>query len=554
MAILGTILRPAARVAAMHAGHQVRGFLRAHQRTREGQERLLRQMIDAAADSQFGRDHHLDRVRSYADFTSAVPIGDYESHRPYVDRVLGGEVRALFAAGTEVVMFAVTSGTTGAPKYIPVTRPFLADYRRSWNVFGLLALKRYPQAWLRPVVTITSSARESVSPTGIPCGSISGLLAQTQKWVVRKMYPVPRIVGEIRSPASKYYTAVRCSMVRDVAMLTTANPSSAIRLAEAGRDCAERIIRDVRDGTLNPPDGLPPGFTRRLSLRPEPGAAKRLQELLHRHGELLPRHYWRLNLLCLWTGGTLGLYLPRVRQLYGNVPIRDIGLLASEGRLSVPIQSGTPAGVAEITSNFLEFIPAEQIESTGPDVRRAHELEVGREYFIVLTNRAGLWRYNIDDRVRVTGRLGGSPMFEFLSKGVHACSITGEKLTEHQVVEAMDRAGGALGVAVETFVLQGHFAALPYYELLSEPIGRVGAETLCRRLDEALREINLEYDAKRASGRLGPIRHRSLPEGSFARQEARRILQCRGRAEQYKHKYLMNDIVQDSECDRRQED
>jgi len=229
------------------------------------------------------------------------------------------------------------------------------------------------------------------------------------------------------------------------------------------------------------------------------------------------------------------------------VPIRDIGLLASEGRFSIPLADGTPAGVAEITANFLEFVPA--LEYGRPDAAalRAHEVEVGQEYFLVLSNWAGLWRYSIDDRVRVTGRYGQTPVFEFLSKGLHTCSITGEKLTEHQVVEAMRRAAGA---AVETFVLQGHFADPPYYELRMERGGGAGVADVAERLDRALREVNVEYQAKRASGRLGGVRGSPLPPGSFAAQEVRLVTQRRGRAEQYKHKYLMTEVIADSPDDR----
>lgn len=549
MSLVRMVLRPVARAAAMHAGRHVRGFLRAHQRTEQVQERLLRRLIGAGG-GRFGREHGLGRVRSYSDFVSAVPVGDYETHRPYVERVLAGEVEAMFDPGSKIVMFAVTSGTTGAPKHIPVTSRFLRNYRRGWNVFGLRALKDHPQAWLREIVTIASSACESLSPAGIPCGSISGLLAERQKWIIRKMYPVPRPAREIHDPLGKYYTILRASIARDVGMLATANPSSAIRLAETGRDYAERIIRDVRDGTLRPPEPLPGQLAGQFAFRPDPRGAKRLQSLLDRHSELLPRHYWRLGLLCHWMGGTVALYLPRVREFFGDVPIRDVGLLASEGRLSVPLADGTSAGVAEITSNFLEFIPADQVGSARPDVLRAHEVQVGQEYFVLLTNWAGLWRYDIDDRVRVTGRFGQSPVFAFLSRGLHTCSITGEKLTEHQVVEAMDRAGGGLGAPAETFVLQGHFAHPPYYELSLECDGKADADVLAERLDRALRELNLEYDSKRNSGRLGGVRAACVPEGSFARQERRMIAERRGRAEQYKHKYLLTDVVEDPVGDR----
>jgi len=550
VAVIRTMLRPVARVAAMHAAGQARAFLRAHERTAERQESLLLRMVAAAVDSQFGRDHGFGRIRSYSDFAGAVPVGDYETHRPYVDRVLDGQVEALFAPATRISMFAVTSGTTGAPKHIPVTPRFLADYRRGWNIFGLWALRDHPRAWLRKVVTIASSARESLTARGVPCGAVSGTLAEAQKWIVRRMYPVPGLVREVRDPLVKYYLILRASIGRDVGMLTTANPSSAVKLAEVGRDHADRLLRDVRDGTVRPPRPAGEELWRRLRFRPDRAGAKRLETILARHGELLPKHYWDLGLLCHWTGGTVGLYLPRVRELYGDVPIRDIGLLASEGRLSVPMRDHTAAGVAEITSNFLEFIPADQAGSASPDVLRAHQIEPGGEYFVILTNWAGLWRYNIDDRVRVTDRLGQSPVFEFLSKGLHTCSITGEKLTEHQVVEAMRRAAERLNVGVDTFALQGHFADPPYYRLETQPAKGIDPDELGREMDRALREINVEYDAKRAGDRLGPVRAALLPPGSFERQQQRRLAERHGRSEQYKHKYLLTEVVEDSPARR----
>ena len=548
MSLARTLLRPAARIAGMHASLQRSAFMDSHGHTAEVQESLLRRLIEAAAGSEFGREHNFNRIRSYEDFTAAVPIGDYETHRRYVDRVLVGQVDSLVARGTKIRMFATTSGTTGSPKHIPVTEQFLRDYRRGWNVFGIQMLKDHPDGWLRKIITIGSPACESVSPTGLPCGAISGLLAENQQWVVRKMYPVPPQVNAIGDAAEKYYAIMRSAVAHDVGIIITPNPSTAVKLARIACDNAERLIRDVCDGTISTQhprrdlsEGASIGTMDGFSFRPDRPAAKRLEEIIRRHGQLLPKYFWNLSFMLMWTGGTVGLYLPSVRRFYGDVPIRDMGLLASEGRLSVPMADDTASGVAEITSNFFEFIPADQIESTGPDVLRAHEVEQGQEYFVLFSNRAGLWRYNIDDRVRVTGRLGDSPVFEFLSKGLHACSITGEKITEHQVVRAMEAASAHAGANIEEFVLQGHFAETPYYELCLEAPDGVDAESLARDMDKALCRLNIEYDSKRRTGRLGPIRPAAAPTGAFAEQQSRQT--NRRRSEQHKHKYLMTDVV-----------
>ncbi len=84
-------------------------------------------------------------IRSAADFRKRVPIGGYDRHEPYIDRVRRGETSALFGPGTDVLMFAMTSGTTNRPKTIPVTREALDDYREGWTIWGILAFDAHPR-------------------------------------------------------------------------------------------------------------------------------------------------------------------------------------------------------------------------------------------------------------------------------------------------------------------------------------------------------------------------------------------------------------------------
>src|SRR2546423_14073567 len=109
-----------------------RRFLEQTARAGDIQRALLLARVARHADSQFGRDHHFHEIRSAADFRRRVPVRGYEGHEPYIDRVRNGDTRALFGDGTEVLMFAMTSGTTNRPKTIPVTREALNDYREGW--------------------------------------------------------------------------------------------------------------------------------------------------------------------------------------------------------------------------------------------------------------------------------------------------------------------------------------------------------------------------------------------------------------------------------------
>ncbi|MFW6061942.1 MAG: GH3 auxin-responsive promoter family protein, partial [Planctomycetota bacterium] len=538
-----TLLKPVARLAAMQVSGQVRRWLASHQRTAEVQQQVLRELLARHADSDFGREHGLDRIRTYEEFTRAVPVRSYEQLRPWVRRVFHGEPRALLGPGEKVLMFSQTSGSTGEPKNIPVTQGFLADMRRGWNIFGYQALMQHRDAWLRPILQISSPMQETTSPTGLPCGAISGLLAETQKRIVRRMYPVPRDVFSVADAESKYYTILRCGIGQDVAFITTANPSSTLRLIEIGRQHIHQLIRDVADGTCTPPAELPEEVSRRLRFRPNFPLARRIEKGLRRDGQFRPEHVWRPTFLANWTGGTLQLYVERLREWFPGVPVRDIGLLASEGRFSIPLADDTPGGVAEILGNFLEFIPTEHADDDAPPTLRAHELEVGGEYVLVFSNATGLWRYNLGDRVRVTGHFHDSPVFEFLCRGAHTSSITGEKITEHQVVQAMRQATAELDSGVERFELQGRFAEPPYYELRIESRSDLSADALASALDRALARQNIEYASKRNSGRLGPVSPALLPSGEFARREAQHIAKRRGRGEQYKHQYLLTEVL-----------
>jgi hypothetical protein len=542
MSFARTILRPVAYLAGRRAASQLREFLDAHDNTAGVQQRLLDRMLSLHAKTAFGREHGFERIRSYEDFKSAVPVRDYDDLRPWLGRVYEGEFDAMLPPGEQVLMFSQTSGTTGEPKYLPVTARFLGEMRRGWNIFGLGVLRDHPEGWLRPILQISSPMDESRSPTNIPCGAISGLLAATQQRIVRRMYVVPPPVAAVRNPDARYYTTLRCGVGRDVGIITTANPSSTIRLIETGQAHAELLIRDIADGTLTPPGELPSVLKRRLRFRKNPRLARRIEAGLAADGQLLPKHFWNVVFLTNWTGGTLHLYLPHLRRLFGDVPVRDIGLLASEGRFSVPVQDHTPAGPAEIIGNFLEFIPAAERESDDPVTLRAHELELGEEYFLVVTNWAGLWRYNLDDRIRVAGFTGQTPVFEFLSRGLRTASMTGEKVTEHQVVQAMRRALGNDCSDLERFILQPRFDNPPFYELLIERDAG-DADQLAGRLDACLSELNIEYASKRASSRLDGIRAIQLPPGEMARIEADAIARRGGRSEQYKHQYLRTEVL-----------
>jgi hypothetical protein len=516
------------------------------------QRQLLLGRIARHADSQFGRDHFLHEVRTPADFRKRVPISGYDRHEPYIDRVRRGDTGALFGAGTEVLMFAMTSGTTNRPKTIPVTREALTDYREGWTIWGIMAFDAHREMiknGLKPILQVASDWRESFTPGGIPCGAITGLTAHMQNRMVRTKYCMPAAASRIKDIESKYYVGLRFSIYRDLGTIIAANPSTILAMARLGDREKQTLIRDLFDGTIDTRWQIPAEIRRQLlrkTRRRHKATARELERIVAESGRLLPRDYWpNLQFLSNWMGGTMRAYLRGYPEFFGDTPVRDVGLIASEGRMTIPIEDGTAAGVLDVRHHYFEFIPEEQGDLDQPETVEATDLIEGRNYFIVLTTAGGLYRYNISDLVRCVGYYGQAPMIEFLNKGAHYSSLTGEKLSEHQVIAAVESAQRAIGVHVRSYLLTPTWDDPPYYSLLIEESDLADAgiiERLAGAVEHELRCQNVEYVSKRDTLRLGPVRILKVADGSWAEFQKRRLVRSGGTVEQYKQPHLVPDL------------
>ncbi len=544
-----TVAPMLAGLARWQAGRWERAFLQATAHAAEHQERLLQRIVQTQSETDFGRKHGFDRIASLVDYRKRVPIHRYEDLEPYLTRVRQGDTRALIAQPL-VHMFALTSGTTASRKYIPVTRQYLKDYRRATSIWGKRIFDKHEGAYLKPILQLVSDWDECRSESNVPCGSVSGLTTHMQKPVVRWLYCLPACTGKIKDSSAKLYLALRLGLVREeLGILASANPSTLIKLAQMMDARKEDLLRDLRDGTIHSQENIPHEVRRYLTptLKKNPKRVKQLEEIIHRQGKLAPKEAWQpIHTIGCWTGGSVGLYLRQFPQYYGETPVRDLGLLASEGRMTIPLDEQTPGGVLDISSHFFEFIPESEIELEQPTVLAAHELDRGKNYYILPTTAYGLYRYNIFDVVRVLDYHGQAPILEFLSKGSLFSNLTGEKLSEFQVVAAMRSAANKWGYLPTAYSLAPTWDdQLPRYSLFLEEqdIDRLAQQTdPAGDFDQCLKEQNIEYETKRESQRLGCVEICVIPTGSWIQWDAQRLARSGGSAEQYKRPCLINDV------------
>ena len=496
------------KAAAFMTGRRWAAWNALTRQPQEVQNRLLLQIIERNGSTRFGREHRFDTIRSLSDYRKQIEIGDYERLRPYVEAAENGEANAL--TSEPVLMFTQTSGSTGRPKLIPITESTRNNYRLLTRFWYYLAYVDHPGCLSGKLLGIVSPATEGQTAGGVPYGAASGLIYESSPRWLQKSFVVPYEASRIQDSAAKYYIIMRLALEHQISFFGTPNPSTILKLVETADLFKAEIIKDIRDGTIARQWELPEAMRHRLlsKLFKNKIRARQLEDFATQHEKLRPKEYWpQLQLIGCWKGGSVGIGLKEFSRWFAeDTPVRDLGYMASEAHISLPISDAGSAGILCTGANFYEFIHEEEIGSSTPKPLACTELDEGQNYYILLTTPAGLYRYDINDVVRVTGFYNQTPLIEFVRKGRDVTNITGEKLHVNQLIQAMEQAQSAAGVVLQ------HYRAFPdleksrYTILIGFDGVTPSKETLLcllSAIDTSLHEFNIEYAQKRQSRRLG---------------------------------------------------
>jgi hypothetical protein len=284
------------------------------------------------------------------------------------------------------------------------------------------------------------------------------------------------------------------------------NPSFLALLIRALKGWEERLIADIRVGTLSPPRPLLPSLARELrqGIKPSSGRAKELSRLLRRDGALLPSALWsQLHLISCWTDATASWSLPELNALFPDVEIQGKGLLATEGVVSIPLVGHRGAAVS-VTSHFYEFLDPDQPRS---DPKLVDELEVDKRYTVLLTTGGGLYRYQLDDLIQVVGTIGSVPLIEFIGKASQASDLCGEKLTELFVASVLEEARAAFDLCADFAMVAPEWGTPPCYTLFiqSDELSDERFAHLVEWVEQRL-QSHYHYAYCRNLSQLGPLR------------------------------------------------
>ena len=495
------------------------------------QNRWLLRHLARNADTRFGREHDFRTITSYEEFAARVPIQTYETLRPYIEEQEQHGEPTLTV--DPPIMYAQTSGTSGKPKLIPILQSTLENHRRSQGSQAFIQFSTVPGAYSGRLLPIVSPAVEGTLPSGIPYGSASAHVYKNMPTLARAKYVLPHEVFEIEDYDLKYLTILRLAVpARDITFMASANPSTFLRLLDLLAEHRLELLEDIASQRFRRLDELPSSISHVVlpRLRTPKARVAELDSVLRLPAPAF-KHVWpELRLVTTWTGGSCRIALGTVVDAFPEFTrIGELGYLSSEFRGTITVDLEHNLGMPTIHENFLEFVERDAWDSGDRRAVTVERIELGREYYVITTTDSGLYRYFINDLVEVTGRFHATPTIQFVRKGRGVTSITGEKLYENQVIEAVQATGDELGQSTDFLLMLADPEESRYRLVIELDLDRTAAEQWGRTVERVLGEQNLEYAQKRKSGRLRPLK--VIPVAPGTREIYKRHMLAKGQRE-----------------------
>ncbi|MDD6146480.1 MAG: GH3 auxin-responsive promoter family protein, partial [Oscillospiraceae bacterium] len=295
----------------------------------------------------------------------------------------------------------------------------------------------------------------------------------------------------------------------------------------------EMVCDDIEKGTIDPsvkcPDDLRKKWEKKF--KPMPERAEEIRRECRKGFDtpiaprIWPDFVWSYGMV----GSNLKFYVQKLRKYIGDAPIHNMGYAAAEGYMAMPVELNVNDYVLLPRSLFFEFIPVDD-----PDCERPltiGEIEVGKDYELVVTNFSGLYRYKIEDVVRVTGYYNKTPKVEFLYRNNLAMNIANEKTTTQMVDWAAVKTQEKLGISFKGYSFYADTNVDPVrYMLLAEPEGDISYDMIPQiedTLNEFLCESNEKYFKYRRWGMLAAPKVCFLKKDTYA--DYREMLKKQGK-------------------------
>ncbi|HEY3429541.1 MAG TPA: GH3 auxin-responsive promoter family protein [Cyclobacteriaceae bacterium] len=442
------------------------------------QDELLKKLLQSAKGTEFGKKYDFATIDNYEQFRERVPVSTYEELFPYIERLMRGEQNILWP--TEIKWFSKSSGTTNArSKFIPVSPEALDDchFKGGKDMLSIY-VNNHPDTKI-------------FDGKGLAVGGSYQL-------------------NEYDPSATSYYGDVSAVIMQNLPQWAEfiRTPSLDTALMNNWEEKIEKLARETSAVNVTSLSGVPTWTILLIQRILEIQGKKDIMEIwpnleVFFHGAVSFKPYRKL----------FQLLIPGSRMNYWET------YNASEGFFGIQDQIGSDELLLMLDYGiFYEFIPMDEIENENQRAIRLSEVELGKNYALVISTNAGLWRYNIGDTIKFTSL---SPYrIKISGRTKHFINAFGEEVIVENADVAIAKACEATNAIIDNYT-----AAPVYLEegkkgghewIIEFEVAPSSLTEFTRVLDATLRSVNSDYDAKRAHdlALVAPIVH-EVEKGTF---------------------------------------
>lgn len=436
----------------------------------ETQNAVFKNLIKEGKNTQFGKDHDFENIKSHADFISRVPIRDYEGLKSYVDRVVAGEPDILWKG--RPIYFAKTSGTTSGSKYIPITKESMPTHiEAARNAILMYVAETGNADFVNGKMIFLQGSPVLSEKNGIQLGRLSGIVA----------HYVPKYLQKNRMPTWE----TNC--------------------IEDWETKVDAIVEETLPENMTIISGIPSWVQMYF------------EKINQKTGKKVGEVFKNFNLF-IFGGVNYEPYRAKFESLIGR-KVDSIELYpASEGFFAYQDQQHEKGMLLQLNSGiFYEFIKADEFFEENPKRITIKDVELNTNYVIIISTTAGLWAYNIGDtvaftslapyRIIVTGRIK------------HFISAFGEHVIGKEVEQALNEAIEGSNIQVSEFTVAPQInpsEGLPYHEWFIEFENEPeNIFELAERIEVSLQKQNSYYFDLIAGKVLQPLKITKVKKDGF---------------------------------------
>ncbi|MCT4583001.1 MAG: GH3 auxin-responsive promoter family protein [Flavobacteriales bacterium] len=425
----------------------------------EVQNELIESLITRAKNTEFGKKHHFSSIENYLDFTKNIPIQDYSSLKPYIDRNIKGEQNLLWPE--EVKWFAKSSGTTtGKSKFIPVTKEVIEDchYKGGKDLLGMY-YNHHPNTQLfnGKHLILGGSSQINYFNHQSYFGDLSAIIVNNLPWWCEWRRTPKKEITLMENWNEKLPKMVESTVNEDVMILAGVPSWTLVFLKQVLEHTQKDNIMEVWPNLE-----------------------------LYMHG-----------------GVNFEPYRSQFEAIIKNKNMNYVQTYnASEGFFAIQDQvKATDMLLMLDYGIYYEFLPLEELHKEHPKTLELKDVETGINYALIITTSAGLWRYMIGDtiqfthlkphRIIVTGRtsqfintFGEEVMVDNTDNAIRiACERTNSSVKDYTLAP----------VFMKEDETGGHEWIIEFYK---QP---KNIDFFVDVLDNALKSLNSDYEAKRSN-------------------------------------------------------